>query len=627
MATPPPPPGFVIEQPQAQSAAPPQVQVAAPPPPPGFVVEGMPQQPAAPPAATQGGLSLDVDAGSPLLEAGLQGATLGFSDEGQALLGAVWDEMRTLGGADFGARYDLRREAINRGLKRFADENPGSSLALNLLGGLATGGAALQGLKAAGVGVQGLRGAARAGAAIGGTAGAGTADPDGRIEGAVTGGMFGGVLGPLMVGAHGGAKALLRRLAPGERNRLAAMAEQTGLTPAQIATRLQALGPRSTLADVSEVFRAGADAAAARLGPTMKRVQELVRRDEGQFGRLMEPIRRTLGGQEQAIRTVGQLKDLRMQQASPLYERAFEQGVQNTNRLRDLLSRPETAKAWRAVQRIGQSDPDIDPALLGQGEPSLRGWQEITESLWDRASSLDRAGRSKLGGKIKSLRRAIQSELDAQSPDYRQARQLWAGTAQADDMLETGRAIFKVPIDELRQTMKGASDADKAFLRLGVGRAIEERMAAAVDTKDLTLLARNPAFRQKVYEVFPSRESAVDFLNTVRAEAQKKITSNTVGRNSQTAPRQAAARQMGGAQIGAEDMTRAGALNRLMSGLGAPRERTIQGLGELLLSQDPATQQRALQMIQQGRPKLPALMTIGDRQAGFVGGATTAAGN
>ncbi len=431
-------------------------------------------QPQAPVAANASDGSFTLDAladwfnnssGNPAFEQALQGATLGFSDELQGVLGAAYDAVQ---GKDFGDSYDARVGAIRDGMKKWADENPWSTIAANLAGGLVSGGAALRGAKTAGVPVAGVKGVLATGAALGGVAGAGTAEGglDARVEGATLGAVLGGIL----TGASGAVRGVWRKLAPGVQNRVVTMANETGMTPSQIATRLQALGPKATLADVDDIFLRAGDVAAGRLGPNAKRVRELIRRDETQFSRLMEPIRRTLGGQEQAIKTVSQLKDLRMSQASPLYEAAFENGVAMTPRLKDLLSRPETAKAWRKVQKIGQSDPDLDPALLlKDADPSLRGWQEVTEQLWDRVESLKRDGKSKLAGKIRNLRQAVLDELDAQSPLYRDARKLWAGTRAADDALDMGRKLFKADIDDIRAAMAKMTDGEKSVLSLRRG--------------------------------------------------------------------------------------------------------------------------------------------------------------
>lgn len=556
----------------------------------------------------------------PAAQQALQGATLGFADEIQGwIAGLVASGSEAMRGdqgtpvvpqtiATLGENVKEGTRRVREESDAYAKENPGKSLALNAAGAIATGGPVLGAMKAAGIPVTGIKGLAVGGGTVGAVAGAGVAEEGKAVQGALEGAALGATLGPAISLFGGAGKAVLRKLAPGVKNRIQALVSASEYTPAQIATRLEALGPGATIADVDDVFRRAGDVAASRLGPAAKRVKELIRRDETQFGRLMEPIKRTLGSQDQAATTVNALKDIRIQTASPLYERAFSQPIVITNRLRDLLSRPETQKAWRAAQAIGKSDPGLDEAFLRQGaDPSFKGFQAITEGLWDRASSLDRAGKSKFAGTIKDLRNAILGELDAQSDDFAKARALWAGTKQADDMVELGSKFLTTSSDDLAEAVKKMSDADKAFFRMGVGRAIEQKMAGKADTTDLGRMFRNQEFRRKAEIVFPDKESAVDFINTVRAETIKKATTNAVGRGSQTQPRQVAEKQLTGGEISTDSISKTGILNRALSLVSGPREKTIQDIGDLLLSQDPATQQRALLMMQSAQNQSPLL--------------------
>jgi len=555
----------------------------------------------------------------------MQGATLGFAEEAQAGIAAltakatdlvqskIMGNPSVLKDRTIGQLYD---EAVNelRGEQAaFAKEHPITATAATVAGGLATGRGMLGLTKAVGIPATGLRGVTATGTAFGGVAGAGTAEEGGRIAGAAGGAALGAGFGLTVSGISTLGGTVWHTIVPGVKNRLQNIAEVSGLTPAQIRTRLSALGPKATLADVADVFQRAGDYAAGRLGPTARRVQELIRRDETQFSRLIEPIRRTLGSAGNAVRTVSDLKTIRETQASPLYEKAFAKPLTPTQTLMDLLRRDETQKAWRRVQSIGRSDPEIDVTKLGKGDPSFRGWQAITEQLWDRSSTLARSGQNRSAGVIRRLRNAILKELDDQSPDeFAKARALWAGTKQADDMMEAGGQFFKQNADQIKAAMRDMTASDKEFYRLGIGQAIERKMEQMADTADLSRVFRNKAFRDKVFAVFPEKEAAVDFLNTIRAEAIKKTTTNLVGRGAQTQPRQAVEKQLGGRAIGTEDVSKSGIVRRAISAVtGGPREKTVQELGELLLSQDPATQARALKMLETASREAGKGMTIG----------------
>lgn len=143
------------------------------------------------------------------VRAGLQGATLGFSDElagGIAGLGALLP-----GGRSPREAYTEERDRIRSGLKEFRGEHPIASTALELAGGIvpaiATGGGSLP--ATLGTGAKVLQ-AAKAGAKFGGLYGAGKAEGDLLTQAlATTGGAaFGGAGGALLGAAVPAAKAI-----------------------------------------------------------------------------------------------------------------------------------------------------------------------------------------------------------------------------------------------------------------------------------------------------------------------------------------------------------------------------------------------------------------------------------
>jgi hypothetical protein len=145
-----------------------------------------------------------------LAQQGMQGATLGFADEGQAALGAAYakvidffDQNPVLSDKSFAQVMTDIRAQIRAENEKFAKENPLASTGAQVAGGLATGGI-FGGGKIAGAktmqqaAVQG----AKVGAATGLAAGAGFADADDffsqeTLEEAIKTGVLGTALGAL----------------------------------------------------------------------------------------------------------------------------------------------------------------------------------------------------------------------------------------------------------------------------------------------------------------------------------------------------------------------------------------------------------------------------------------------
>ena len=130
------------------------------------------------------------------LRAFTQGASLGFSDEidalGAGLETRIFNLGRRLRGEEIPYTAREAEEAVRlserRAQERFSSERPVSNAAIQLVGGLATGGGAVG---------SGIRGAAATGALYGGGYGAGTAEGGfaERLPSAATGAVVGGAIG------------------------------------------------------------------------------------------------------------------------------------------------------------------------------------------------------------------------------------------------------------------------------------------------------------------------------------------------------------------------------------------------------------------------------------------------
>jgi hypothetical protein len=102
-----------------------------------------------------------------------QGLTLGFADE---MSGGLYGLGALLRGEEFGPAYEQQRDLKREQYKAYAEENPGSSMGLELLSGLATGG--LGAGAAAAKGGMTVAKAAGVGGAVGGVQGAGTSEEE-----------------------------------------------------------------------------------------------------------------------------------------------------------------------------------------------------------------------------------------------------------------------------------------------------------------------------------------------------------------------------------------------------------------------------------------------------------------
>jgi len=166
-------------------------------------------------------------------------------------------------------------------------------------------------------------------------------------------------------------------------------------------------------------------------------------------------------------------------------------------------------------------------------DAAKRGLDEILEGYRDgttRKLNLDQRGRA-----IDNVRKALVSELDSINPNYKPARDAWAGPSQSMNAVSMGEDFLQRDAEEISRAMASMSSADRDFYKLGAARTLQDKAASAADNADLTKrLFGNPAVRKKISEVFGSG-AADSFAKSMAAERQMFDTQQFVLGGSQSA--------------------------------------------------------------------------------------------
>jgi hypothetical protein len=332
-----------------------------------------------------------------------QGLTAGFADEGEGAIKAA-----------LGPRsYREERDAVRAKNAKFADEFPGTAIAANLAGGIASGaglaklgsgaGMVARGLRGVGLSPnvnatatmgQRLAGAAKMGGAAGAVSGAGVADELTDVpKSMLVGGAIGAGAG---LGFAGGAELirgtrnLVSRVGQGQQPAGAIRRAVRADAPDESAAKrvLQRLGnqnmslddllTRSSAADGPDILgevigqKGIRDVRTARtLGYEAPDFIEdgLTRRARDEVGRVQSSVRDALGDpiDDEAFKAA-KLAEARTN-AKPIYEQAVD-GVTITDpRLADLLKRPAAASAYDATVKgyanRGQAMPTRAEILQG----------------------------------------------------------------------------------------------------------------------------------------------------------------------------------------------------------------------------------------------------------------------
>ena len=582
--------------------------------------------------------------GRGLARGALQGATLGFGDE---ITGGLVAGAAKLMGDErpFGDIYREARDSERAEQAAFEAANPKAALATGIGGGALTGALGATRALATPVGrfaaeklatiplrgrlpfIAGASGVT--GTAGGAVGGAGAAEEIGDIPreaatGAAIGGGAGLALGPIAEVATSAIPAVTgavrRALDPevASRRMVRRSLGDSGIeTLGQARTRLDELGEGARLADVGEGTQARLDWLAQRPGATRQAVtDELLPRSREQIGEILEPF-----GAGRRLEALDALKAQRAEVASPLYERAFEQGVEHTAELDKIFRELEMSDPgiWKDARRSGIREAlgegvELDPAMYGsEAMPSLRGWQAMKVHLDALEGRAKRAGDNPTARQYGNVRRRLLRELDSQNADYAQAREMWAGSMEFENMIEEGAgfmrpgqsaAVVERAIEEMTPTQKEA-------YRVGAVQAVEDRLSTQGWTHDATRYFKTPAMERKLRALFDSDQQFSDFMDLLDASATKQRTFSMATGGPATARRliheseQLPEMAVG---FGADLITQGspGAATNLVGKLArrvpTSREATRNLAGSALLEADPARQLAMLREMYYPKP-------------------------
>lgn len=505
--------------------------------------------------------------------AALQGATFGFADElGAATSAALQPAVNTAMGLPyqegFGNRYDAAMQEFKQDREAYQKENPGKAVAAEIGGAVAT---SLASAPAAATSKAAQLTAnlpnwlrlALAGGVQGGAYGAGSADQGERLEGGAKGAVIGAIATPVVakafekVGQFGGRLASWLSSTPEAKAKhaLQKIAEAESLSADDIASRIEKLGPEATIADIDEAF-GGAARAAADLSPQARQTARNVMntRQLGQQDRLLATAQQAVGANaDDFTQTIKTIAADRSAKASPIYEKAFAQRFALNDNMKSVLQNPEVRRFMKAGQRIAEGEDGLptnikfttlvgDDGLLKEVPPS-----DLLRSLHYAKMAMDRRiekfqsatnpEKTAIRGLTK-LKNRLLSAMDEISPDYAEARSLYAGDSQLLNAANTGKRIFKLDPEELADTVAGMGASEKELFRLGAMRALREKLDDISMTHDATMRLLGKRSMQKRFEsIFPDRDSLDRFVRQAVSEREFTRTRNVLVGGSPTSQR------------------------------------------------------------------------------------------
>lgn len=314
---------------------------------------------------------------------------------------------------------------------------------------------------------------------------------------------------------------------------LAEAMQREGISPDDVAKMLDDLGPEGMPADIGPSFQRLLRVAANELPRIEGRGRGVfAARQAGQASRLTS-----------ALDDVAGVPGLTLDDELTRMEQVFKPVIDDMYN----QARARPLAIPRNIQSILDNAPDAKEALaaaqktlanrraVGDQISHLDVIDAVKQNLDDRIGAAIRAGENNRARDILRIKNTIVSMADDAIPEYRQARQLYAGKVSLETAADLGQNYLKLNPREMQDYISTMGESELRMFRLGAKQAIMDRVDMTRTSSDLykQIFGKN-GDSNKLRMLFPTQEGFDAFQNTMRRELTYKITENAFRGNSTT---------------------------------------------------------------------------------------------
>lgn len=427
----------------------------------------------------------------------------------------------------------------------------------------------------------------------------------GEEAGGDTGKLVGSILAPTL--AAGGQASLKRLISAGNQGiqnltksvaqlsddgaatLLAEQMMREGLSPDDVSRRIAELGTEAIPADVGNSFGRLLRAASNKIPQLEGRASQFLNaRQAGSADRVNRSLSHisSLNAEDEIAR----LSAANKPKINELYDSARSKAIELPARLRGIFKGDNSvARASRqAEKRLS------DRRALGEKVSNIDLIDETKRVLDDQIGKSLRNGENNKVRDLVKLKNFMVGVADDAIPEYKQARDLFAGQRQLENATDAGRNYFRLNRREVSDFVKSMGESELNMFRLGAKEAIEDKIYDINSNSDVIrrLFSKNGDI-QKLSSLFPNRESFNDFVKTMERESQFSLTRRAAQGGSTTVKQASdivnAEEALGAARAIMGDSTAVpGVLRRILTGLQGKRneQQFIQALeqaGDILL--------------------------------------------
>jgi hypothetical protein len=332
-------------------------------------------------------------------------------------------------------------------------------------------------------------------------------------------------------------------------------------TPEQLGEVVSGLGPRGMVADSGDAMRnllrdatnrpSGAEDI-ARKALNLRQQGQL---EGGEFtirpssGRIMDQAAEGLGvpGKQYYDEIETQLT-ARKAAADPAYAKMREAAPVDAKELNAFSAAPIFKDAYNRAKAISEKEFVTVPGVEGEvimplpdKVPDFLDWRTLDlmkQGLDDlvKEAKVEGIGANSQGATKGFLKRFV-NRLDELNPDYKVARDAFAGPTAMKDAVEAGRSVFSEDAPVVSKAIADLTESEREMYRVGALQGLKDKLGNTDVTYDAARKAGilKPNQLELFKELFPSREKFAEFADMLVKEQTMFQTKGAVLGNSSTA--------------------------------------------------------------------------------------------
>lgn len=220
----------------------------------------------------------------------------------------------------------------------------------------------------------------------------------------------------------------------------------------------------------------------------------------------------------------------------PQVKNLYDQAAQ-----RSVAMPPALRARFEGDSAIGRVQPEVqrrlaDRRAMGEQISNFNLIDETKRALDDQIGAALRGGQNQEARRLIQLKNFMVREADSQIPEYRQARELYAGRMALDDAASLGAEIFQTNARNLRDLTSQMTQPERNAYILAAKDAILNRIDnTGMNRNQVQALFGKNGDAMKLGTLFTDSASRQAFMDNLRRETEFAITRNAVIGNSTTA--------------------------------------------------------------------------------------------